>query len=264
MQLDYLGKMLAELCALEKSLYQYGMQNLALAQELEGEQGSSSLAVQKRNLSKIELDLCERIQLVVLLASQRGSEDHFENLKRLLNAPVEGGGITMQAPTTAENNTTSSSSITALSSPSPCILRLYQNTGTASPRNSNGGNTSHSSMGSGSNTQNEEEGGDVAEPVANSSVKRQRRIAEDGVGDDGGEEEEEEEVAATLLEDSLSSGTTPASSQTIAAVKQTQSQGEDLHDMENLSNAAASAEYDANPHSLHQRGNSLSVRSRTI
>jgi len=67
LQATLLTRLIEHLCRLEVSIRQYGMQNLTLAQELQGH--AVDVAEQKRILSGMELDLCSRINTVIGLSA---------------------------------------------------------------------------------------------------------------------------------------------------------------------------------------------------
>lgn len=66
-QMALIGRLMEHLCRLEVSIRQYGLQNVTLAQELHGH--AFEVAEQKRALSKFELELCARINLVLGFAA---------------------------------------------------------------------------------------------------------------------------------------------------------------------------------------------------
>ena len=71
LQLDLLSKLIEQLCRLEVTIRQYGIQNLTLAQEL---QGHTSVAEQKKLLATMELELCTKICSVVSFSIDSAAE----------------------------------------------------------------------------------------------------------------------------------------------------------------------------------------------
>lgn len=81
-QMALIGRLMEQLCRLEVSIRQYGLQNVTLAQELHGH--AFEVAEQKRALSKFELELCTRINLVLGLAADEKLVD-LDHMHAALN-----------------------------------------------------------------------------------------------------------------------------------------------------------------------------------
>ena len=71
LQMDLLSKLIEQLSRLEVTIRQYGIQNLTLAQEL---QGHTSVAEQKKLLATMELELCTKICSVVDLSADSAAD----------------------------------------------------------------------------------------------------------------------------------------------------------------------------------------------
>ena len=68
-QLNYIASILEELRKAEIAVRQYGTQNSALAKELDGT--APQVAATKLHLSRVELDLCEKIEVLINLSASK-------------------------------------------------------------------------------------------------------------------------------------------------------------------------------------------------
>ena len=68
-QLEHIANILEELRKAEVAVRQYGTQNSALAKELDGT--APQVAAAKLHLSRVEMDLCEKIEVLIKLAANQ-------------------------------------------------------------------------------------------------------------------------------------------------------------------------------------------------
>lgn len=135
-QLEYISTLLEELRKSEASVRQYGMQNLALSKELDDH--APKVAADKLHLSQVEIELCEKIEIIIQLATNQDALRKGDIAKKvealdLEDGGVQKGGLPPRSVASTEESITSKKrqrsfvggALSDKTSPSP-ILRLYQ------------------------------------------------------------------------------------------------------------------------------------------
>ena len=80
-QLEHIANILEELRKAEVAVRQYGTQNSALAKELDGT--APQVAAAKLHLSRVEMDLCEKIEVRIKLAANQDALKKGEFAKKV-------------------------------------------------------------------------------------------------------------------------------------------------------------------------------------
>lgn len=90
------SRLVGQLSSLETSIRQYGAQNLTLARELQ--RHAQDVAEQKKALSRIELNLCDRISAALSLAGEGSVSNIARLLASSIPAPVPTQAAAAPAP----------------------------------------------------------------------------------------------------------------------------------------------------------------------